>query len=314
MAGISNILALLWLLIIVLFSVAAFILFFFAVFLRVQKKKCGDTVPALLAGIGVICLIPLGITVCGMAIIVRREALRNEEIMAAIENKIYVREDEWRQGFAYGDKYLVPVNILMEADNIHARADLHKIGALVIEDSDVYYTFYQIDNDSGIALYYVKVSCFAGGEYYSRTFVDQNEYDAILDFYDHSSLSLTALWETAPKDTWLQNNWKKLELDLSSKRDELICLSHDVLDDVSDKKQTSNALRDGYEGMSFMIGSEDKILFLELSVRTNGDEVILYLNKYRVEEEIVEKYKEMLLSLMGDAQAELLERADADNE
>lgn len=47
---------------------------------------------------------------------------------------------------------------------------------------------------------------------------------------------------------------------------------------------------------------------IDLYVYTNDDEMILYLNEYKVESEIVEKYKEMLFSLINDSQSELLQK------
>ena len=70
----------------------------------------------------------------------------------------------------------------------------------MIEKTTEVYSFYELDNDSGYKIYYVRVSEFVGGEYYSRTFVDENDYDSVLEYYNTSNLEISALWRTAPHE------------------------------------------------------------------------------------------------------------------
>lgn len=47
-----------------------------------------------------------------------------------------------------------------------------------------------------------------------------------------------------------------------------------------------------------------------IAIKTKDNEMKLYLNEYEVEEKIIEKHKDMLLSLINDTQKELLEKVD----
>ena len=87
-------------------------------------------------------------------------------------------------------------------------------------------------------------------------------------------------------------------------------LTHEVLDDVSDKKQTINTSEEGYDFILLRIESGDGVFRVDLDIYTNDEEMAVWLNGYKVENEIVEKYKEMLLSLINDAQTELLQQAN----
>ncbi|MBD5481725.1 MAG: hypothetical protein HDR15_04235 [Lachnospiraceae bacterium] len=303
MAGISILLANLWLGIILISTLIAFVLFIvsFILFLRKKKKQ---KIAIVLAVLGFVFLLPLGITLTAGLIFSGKENAERRQYIDSIENKIYVREDEWKEGFTYDGKELVPVNILMNDD----RFELVYLGALVIEKSDRYYSFYQVENDSGYEIYYVKVTTFVGGEYYSRTFVDKKDYDAVLDYYNNSELAVSALWTTM-SDAILNRTWKRLELHLDDRREELLTLSHEVLDDISDKK-VCNTSRRGYDENLFLrLQSDDGVYRVELCIYASGGEMVLFLNEYEVESEIVEKYKDMLFALIQDVQTELLEIA-----
>lgn len=303
MAGISILLANLWLGIILISTLIAFVLFIvsFILFLRKKKKQ---KIAIVLAVLGFVFLLPLGITLTAGLIFSGKENAERRQYIDSIENKIYVREDEWKEGFTYDGKELVPVNILMNDD----RFELAYLGALVIEKSDRYYSFYQVENDSGYEIYYVKVTTFVGGEYYSRTFVDKKDYDAVLDYYNNSELAVSALWTTM-SDAILNRTWKRLELHLDDRREELLTLSHEVLDDISDKK-VCNTSRRGYDENLFLrLQSDDGVYRVELCIYASGGEMVLFLNEYEVESEIVEKYKDMLFALIQDVQTELLEIA-----
>lgn len=171
------------------------------------------------------------------------------------------------------------------------------------------YSLYQIINNSGYDLYYVWVESFAGGEYYSRTFVEEKDYEAVLEYYENSNLSVSVFWKSAPENTGLNYQWKKLDLQVEDKQDALIQLAHEVLDDVSDKKRTANINNDGYDCIIFRMESEDGVFSVDLEIYTKEVKMMLWLNDYEVESEIVEKYKELLFSLMQDAQTELLQKA-----
>lgn len=316
MAGFSLILIFFWLGIVLLSTLGALVLLVISLVLFLTRKKAkgggksrvkkGFAVALLV--IGCLLLLPLGITTCGIVMAAGKSNIEKMQTVESIENKIYVQSDEWKDGFDYEGKELVPVNLFMNDDRYFSYGEnqnLEKIGALVTEDF-THYWFYQVENNSGYEIYYVNVESFAGGVYYARTFVDKEDYDAVLDYYGNAALVVRALWKSAPADTGLRNSWETVDLNPEDRREELFGLFHAVLDDVSDRRRV-NTTREGYDECTKLeILSEDGILKVDLCVYTRGKEVVLYLNEYEVESEIVEMYKEMLLSLTKDAQTDLL--------
>lgn len=59
--------------------------------------------------------------------------------------------------------------------------------------------------------------------------------------------------------------------------------------------------------MEFKIQSADKVFTIDLKIYTKNDEIKLDLNRYEVEDKIVQKYNEMLQSLINNTQKELLQ-------
>ncbi len=306
MAGISVLIVLFWSIIVLTSFVAAVTLF---VISMVRLKRGNATVTLV---ISLLLLLPLGITIFGAVITAQKENAAARERLERIENKISVPKDEWREGFSYDGKTLVPVPILMNSANYCSsgeRKNLKYLGAVVIENSYDYYSFYQIDNDSGYDIYYVSFADFSYREYFSRTFVDKKDRAAVLDYYSGSNLSVSACWESAPENVGPRYNKAGLDLDINDRRDEWISLCHEVLDGALGRKRSVTPYRDGYDCMSFQIKSDDGVFTVDLYTYTKDGEFTLYLNKYEVNDEIVEKYEEMLFSLISETQAELLQRA-----
>lgn len=95
-----------------------------------KYKRCAF---AILAA-GFVFLLPLGIIISGIAIISelqgveeRQAEMRRIQAFEAIENKIYVKMN---------DDFYHTTGVLQ---------NLEKVGALVIEDSNEYYRFYQLE-------------------------------------------------------------------------------------------------------------------------------------------------------------------------
>ncbi len=307
-----------WFTIVIISSLIGCILFIVSIILFLKKKNSQNSgkfttrkgIAIVIFVVSLLFLFPLGITITGEVIVSEMQNSKDKKIIEAIENKIIVQENEWKYGFEYNGKYLVPLNILMNSDNYEISGkfkNLEKIGALVIENSYKYYSFYKISNDSGYNIYYVGYESFVGNDYYSRTFVDKNEYESILNYYNTSNFSVSALWKSAPEIN-LRNSSKKLNLNINDKCEKLIELFHNVLDDVSNKKRVSTSVKGDYECMLFTLKSNDNVFTVDLCVYTRKDEMIVYLNEYKVENEIVEKYKEILFSLINDSQTELLQQ------
>lgn len=322
MAGISILLIYFLAFIVLGASFIGFILFVISIILFLRKKKPqqggknknGKIAAMVLLVISLVFQIPLGISIAAITIGAEKQKVKEKEEFEAIEDKVYAQKEEWKSGFDYDGKSLVPVSILINSENYRSSGknkNLEKIGTLVMDGSyNNYYSIYQITNDSGFDLYYVWVESFAGGVYYSRTFVDEDDYDAVLEYYVTSDLSLSACWKSAPENTGLRNLWVKSDLDIDEKQDALIQLSHEVLDDVSDKKQTINSSEEGYDCILLRIESGDGVFRLDFEIYTKDEEMLVWLNGYKVESKIVEKYKEMLLSLVNDVQTELLQKAN----
>lgn len=322
MAGISLLLINFLAFIVLGSSFIGFILFVISIILFLRKKKTQQggknknrkIIATVLLVISLVFQIPLGISIAVITIGSERQKVKEKEEFEAIEDKVYAQKDEWKSGFDYDGKSLVPVSILINSDNYRSSGknkNLEKIGTLVMDGSyNNYYSIYQITNDSGFEIYYVWVETFAGGVYYSRTFVDIADYDAVLEYYVTSDLSLSACWKTAPENMGLRNQWIKSDLNIDEKQDELMQLTHAVLDDVSDKNQTINTSEEGYDCIVLKIESGDGVFRLDLEIYTKDEEMMVWLNGYKAENEIVEKYKEMLLSLVNDVQTELLQQAN----
>ena len=321
MAGISILLLNFLLFIILGSSFIGFILFVISIILFFRKKKTQQSgknksrkiAATVLLVISIVFQIPLGISVIAITIGAERQKVKEKEEFEAIEDKVYAQKEAWKSGFDYDGKSLVPVSILINSENYRLSGknkNLEKIGTLVMDGSyNDYYSIYQITNDSGYDIYYVWVETFVGGVYYSRTFVDKADYDAVLEYYVTSDLSLSTCWKSAPENMGLRNQWVKSVLNIDEKQYELMQLTHEVLDDVSDKKQTINTSEEGYDCILLRIESGDGVFRVDLDIYTNDEEMAVWLNGYKVENEIVEKYKEMLLSLINDAQTELLQQA-----
>ena len=322
MAGISIILINFLAFIVLGSSFIGFILFVTSIILFLRRKKPqqggknknGKIAATVLLIISLVFQIPLGISIAAITISSERQKVKEKEEFEAIEDKVYAQKEEWKSGFEYEGKRLVPVSILINSDNYRSSGknkNLEKIGTLVMDGSyNDYYSIYQITNNSGFEIYYVWVETFAGGVYYSRTFVDKADYDEVLEYYATSDLSLSACWKSAPENTGLRNQWVKSDLSIDEKRDELMQLAHEVLDDVSDKKQTINTSEEGYDCILLKIESGDGVFRLDLEIYTKDEEMLIWLNGYKVDNKIVEKYKEMLFSLINDVQAELLQQAN----
>ena len=131
-----------------------------------------------------------------------------------------------------------------------------------------------------------------------------------MEYYNTAHFEASAIWRTAPEETKLHFNWESLDLNIDDNRDELIELSHEVLDDIPNKERV-NPLSENYEiSMEFRIKSNDNVFTIHLVIYTKQDEIKLRLNDYEAEEKIVEKHRDMLLYLMDESQKELLDKVE----
>ena len=322
MAGFSLIVIGFWLVIIVVASILGAICFVISLILlltKSKKEKLSQKKSKVKLVIGIIlmvisfgCQVPLGITVLGSAFGSHKMKAEQKAVWDAIENKVFV-DSTWVNGFDYNGEHLIPVGIFTNSENYylpdHNRHNLNQVGALVFSEDD-YYNFYTIDNNSGYEIYYVWVSSFANGEYYSRTFVKEEDYDAVLNYYKQAEgYSASVLWGSAPEETSYANNWKSMDMYMDNRVDWLTALSHQVLDDVSDKKTVGVSSYRDIEGcddyMEFRVKSKDGVFTLDMYVYTVGDAMTLYVDDYKVDDEITSQYKGQLLDMINAAKEEL---------
>lgn len=277
---------------------------------KANIKKTGAVITLVAS---MILFLPLLSTVLVTSIYAKVQDHKDKEFIESLDNKVYVKRDEWKSGFEYDGRNLVPVGIFINSDNYRSDGDhknLEKIGALVIKNTNSYYSLYELDSDSDHEIYYVWVESFRGGEYYSRTFVDEKDYESVMKYYESCDLKINVLWRSAPQETGLSNIIHGLELDIGDHSKELTELSHEVLDDTSGRERVSTS-SDGYdEHMEFEIRSTDGVYTVDLVVYTKQDDIELYLNSYKADGETVQKHRDLLLYLVDEAQKELLNKAD----
>lgn len=304
------------LIIVVVSTIAAVTLFFISISIRQFNKRNSKVILVISLSL----LIPLAVTILSTLIVIQKKNSEARQRLELIENRFRVPKLEWREGFVYDDKTLVPVSIFINAHNywpVGESKNLRYLGAIVIGNSYNYYSFYKIDNNSGYDIYYVDYDFwdfevpadFFHGGIFSLTFVDKNDYDAVLDYYGASDLTVSVNWVSVPEDVSRKYAGAGLDLIVNARRDEWFQLCHEVLDDVSGKERPLMPDRDGYDYMVFHIKSDDGVFAVDLNICAKDGEIILHLNGYEVEDEIVEKYKEMLSSLIDDTQAEVLQNA-----
>jgi hypothetical protein len=270
-------------------------------------KKLGAIVTLI---IGIFLFIPAIISIIIASISSAIGNVKEKQVISSIENKVIVNVDKWKEGFEYDGKKLVPVNLFMNSSNYNSNGifkNLTKIGALVKKNTNHHYPFYQIDSDSGYKIYYVGGVSFCRGEYYSRTFVDKNDYDEVLKYYETAQLKISVCLNSAPKESKLSNEIKSLNLNIVDKQEELMKLAHEILDDFSVSREVGTLQKDNDNYMTFRIHSVDKVFVIEFDVYTKDNKMEVLLNgDNKVKDEIVDKYKETLFELINDSQAELL--------
>lgn len=264
-------------------------------------KKIGAIVTLI---ISIFLFIPLIIITITFSISSEIDDIKEKQVIASIENIVIVNGDEWKKGFEYNDKKLVPVNLLMNSEDYKLSKE---IGALVKRYTNEYYPLYEVDSNCGYKIYYVEINSFAGGEHYSRFFVDENDYDEVVNYYETAELKIKVCWKSAPKETMLNLDVKSINLDIRDKQEELMKLLHEVLENYSISDDVGTLQKDNDNHMKFRINSIDKVFAIDFDVYTKDNKMeVLFNDDYKVKDEIVEKYKEMLFDLINDSQAELL--------
>ena len=296
----------------VFLSLVFFIVSIILFLLNKKAKKEGREpkrfIPVITLIISIIFLFPLILAILTTSVSSHIINKKEAAFIESIENKVYVKQDEWENGFEYNDKYLVPVNIFINSDSYAVfdhTTNLTYIGALVIENTTTCYYIYEIDNDSGYKIYYVRLAYFVNEEYSSRFFVAKNDYESVLNYYSTSDLEISATWIPSSPDNETNYESQILDLDIADIRDELMELSHEVLDDVSDKEAEYALIKVYDSNIDIWLQSKDRVFTIDLDIYTKQDEIQVYLNRYKVEDDIINKHKPMLLQLINDVQQEL---------
>lgn len=81
---------------------------------RKNEEKTGAIVTLVFS---IIFSFPLLITAFSLFISSKIENDREKAIIESFETKVFVKEDEWKNGFEYNGKKLIPVNIFINSDN-----------------------------------------------------------------------------------------------------------------------------------------------------------------------------------------------------
>ena len=299
-----------------IFFIISMVLFFKFAKSKDVQKKASKTAAIVTLIISLVLFFPVLVVGAWAVIYYEKDEAEKSSYIASIENKAIVKGDEWLNGFEYKGKNLVPVDIFRNAENYNNQGvfkNLNEDGAVVEKGTTFYHIIYDVDNDSGYKIYYVWHESLINREAYTRTFVDKNEYDSILDYYNNKcDYKLSAYWESAPQDIKDKDKDGIYNLDLNAICDkkEFIQLAHEVLDGNNSTASDQDPI-EGYDNyMSLTIKSEDKVCDIKLVISTKGDEMNLYLNKLKVEDEIVQEHKDLLLALINNSQKEILQHAN----
>jgi hypothetical protein len=282
--------------------------------LNQKKNKVRKTLGIIFLVLGIGLQLPLGLTWLLGAFSAQKREVVEKAKWESIENKVLV-DKNWPKGFIYNGDELITVPIFSNSDNYsivsQGNGNLTQIGSLVF--SEDYYTnnFYQLVNNSGFDLYYVWKESFANGEHYSRTFVKKEDFDAVLDYYNQAAgYTVSVLWKSAPERSSYPNNWTYLAQPMDDNLVWLLPLCHEVLDDVANKKISVVPLYNNMDYcddyMNLNITSKDSVFTIGISFYTQGEDLYLYLNDYKVEDEIVDQYREQILELIAQVKEEML--------
>ncbi|MDE7283002.1 MAG: hypothetical protein K2N85_05395, partial [Lachnospiraceae bacterium] len=125
MAGISILLINFLVFIVLGASFIGFILFITSIILFLKKKKPqqggknknGKIAATVILIISLVFQIPLVISIAAITIGAERQKVKEKEEFEAIEDKVYAQKEEWKSGFDYDGKSLVPVSILINSEN-----------------------------------------------------------------------------------------------------------------------------------------------------------------------------------------------------
>ena len=299
-----------------IFFIISMVLFFKSARSKDVQKKSSKTAAIVTLIISVVLFLPVLGALVWAEISFEKDEEEKIAYIDSIENKAVVNGDEWLNGFEYKGKNLVPVDILRNSKNFYTGGqvkNLNEDGAVVENGTTSYHNIYEVDNDSGYKIYYVWHETLPNRESYTRTFVDKNEYDAVLDYYNNkASYTLGAYWESAPQDIKDKDKDGIYNLDLNTICDkkEFMQLVHEALDGNNSTASDQDPI-EGYDNyMKLTVKSKDKVCEIDLVISTKGDEMNLYLNELKIEDEIVQKYKDFLLDLINDSQKEILQHAN----
>lgn len=278
----------------------------------IQRRKKTQSIIAFLIGLAFIN--PYG-SIRGEMIFTELEKECSDLVwIISIKDKAYVYENEWRDGFELNGKKFVPLKI---RDNYQYDTfdDINDGGVLMIKKSLSYHVLRDLKNDSCYHIYHIYLERIE--RHSSTTFVAEDDYDSIMEYYENADLEVTALWETAPENTQLRNMNTKLDLKIDN--DEWMQLTHEMLDDTSKNESFTNiSTGEGRqysdEVMEFTVNSPDNIIATTLNVYIKDDKMDLIFNGYVLNDEIIEEHKDMFMSLIDDSQKELLQKSQTEED
>ena len=86
----------------------------------------------------IILFLPLVISILAISINSKIQDIKEKQIIESIENKVIVKRDEWKNGFEYDGKNLIPVNIFMNSDNYKNNGSFKNLNKLIVSMSTLY--------------------------------------------------------------------------------------------------------------------------------------------------------------------------------
>lgn len=268
---------------------------------RASRKNIGGIVTCIVGGAN---MLPLIIITVLISINNISQNIQYNQELNAIQNKAYATGDDWKDGFTFDGKQLVPVHLLINHSSYSTDAR-SEVGALVINGTNSYFNIYTIENDSGFTIYRVWVSSFRGGEHYTCTFVAEEDYDEVIDYYRNAPLDVYLIERQTTDDSDGDFPFSKLSLDLTGRQEDIMDATMEILDNHPDIATAPNSIngRGAFTKLEFC--SSDDVLTIEIiCIETEGN-IEFWIEGFPLEGEASESYEQVLTDLMTEVKSEL---------
>ena len=285
MAGISIIIANLLLFLLTILTVVGLI---FLILSFIMKKKNNSKLKKIFSIIGLIFEIPLLLMILISNVHGYKYNKSKENEIKKMQNKIYVNENTWNKGFEFENKELVPISLLYNSANYSQYNNLKQVGTIVYKHSVSYNHLYEVKNNSNHTIYYVWEESGDPKQKYTRTFVEKDYYDEIINYYKNTDYIISIL---------IKNIWQSVDYDDQNQIKRIIEIADNTLNNYDYKKESLDDIAGG-ETYNYNLYSTDKSLLIEMKIYKKNNKIFLYINDFRVDDEVVNKNIDLMNSLM----------------